>query len=127
MKRQPKQIRLEPEMEDEVKKIAEVTGLSQSEIIRQLITAGARALKAHGYKFRVPLQVVVAPEDDARYPERKPEEQRYVVEDGKRGKSSSASEDTLSKLDDLAVTELKKHLAKRKAGSSSGAPPKTEP
>lgn len=60
MKRSPARIRLDPEIEDEVKTIAEATGLSQVEVIRQMVRAGAQAIKANGYKLTLPLKLEVS-------------------------------------------------------------------
>jgi hypothetical protein len=59
MKRPPKQVRLDPEIESEVKKIAEVTNLTDIEIIRQMVRAGVLAIKNNGYKMELPLQLEV--------------------------------------------------------------------
>lgn len=55
MKQHPKGIRLDPDVAAEVQKISEVTGLPQTEVIRQLVNAGARAIKDNGYKLPLPL------------------------------------------------------------------------
>lgn len=59
MKRFPSHIRLDEATEAEIKKIAEVTGLSQIEVIRQLVKAGIAAIKEAGYELRLPLKLRV--------------------------------------------------------------------
>ena len=68
MKRPPRQVRLEEDLESEIKKIAEVTDLSQIEIIRQTIKAGVLAIKANGYKLPLPLRLQVAETAESTYP-----------------------------------------------------------
>ncbi|MCX6922869.1 MAG: ribbon-helix-helix domain-containing protein, partial [Verrucomicrobia bacterium] len=63
-KRPPKQVRLDEEIEAEIKKIADVTGLSEVEIIRQMVKAGVVALKEIGYTCPTPLRVKVIPSEE---------------------------------------------------------------
>ncbi len=62
MKRPPRQVRLDEDVEAEIKKIAEVTSLSHIEIIRQTIKAGVLAIKENGYRLPLPLHLNVAEE-----------------------------------------------------------------
>jgi hypothetical protein len=59
MKRPPKQVRLEEDVEEEIRKIAEATDLSQVEVIRQAVKAGVLAIKANNYKLTLPLRLKV--------------------------------------------------------------------
>ena len=62
MKRPPRQVRLEEETEAEIRKIAEITGLPQIEIIRQAVRAGVRAIRENNNELPLPLRfAVVAP------------------------------------------------------------------
>lgn len=63
MKKTPHQLRLDPDIDDEVKKIADVTGLPQIEIMRQMVTAGVKVIKANGYKLTLPLKLELAPDE----------------------------------------------------------------
>jgi hypothetical protein len=59
MKQPPRQVRLEKDLEDEIKKIAEVTALPQIEIIRQVIKAGIQAVIESGGELHLPLRLKV--------------------------------------------------------------------
>ena len=59
MKRPPRQVRLDDDIEAEIKKIAEITSLPQIEVIRQLIKAGVFAGKDIGYQLPLPLRMKV--------------------------------------------------------------------
>ena len=65
MKRTPRQLRLDGDTDKEVKKIADVTGLSQIEIIRQAVRAGVQAIKDNNYKLPLPLKLQVVAESEA--------------------------------------------------------------
>ncbi|MDB6022971.1 MAG: hypothetical protein JWQ04_2828 [Pedosphaera sp.] len=58
-KKNPRGIRLDPDIDEEVKKIAELTDLPESEVIRQMVGAGVRAIKKNGYKLELPLLLKV--------------------------------------------------------------------
>lgn len=49
-------------MQEEVDKIAELTGLSQVEVMRQMVRAGCAAIKENGYKLSLPLKLEVQEE-----------------------------------------------------------------
>ncbi len=60
MKKPPRQIRLDPDILEEVQKISEVTNLPQVEVIRQMVAAGVRVIKQNGYKITLPLRLELA-------------------------------------------------------------------
>lgn len=66
-KKHPHQLRLDPDVDAEVKAIADETGLSQIEVIRQMVGAGAKAIKENGYKLPLPLHFKVT-EKKSSYP-----------------------------------------------------------
>lgn len=59
MKNNPRQLRLDDEVEKEVKEIAKLTKLPEIEIIRQMVSAGVSAIKANGYKLPLPLRLTI--------------------------------------------------------------------
>lgn len=119
MKQHPKGIRLDPDVLAEVQKIAEVTGLPQTEVIRQLVSAGARAIKENGYKLPLPL-VFKAYEADpspasppgASYPPARQQVAR--AED----KPASSCPDPAREI----LRIVKKHYPKGRGGGTPGGP-----
>ena len=70
MKRPPRQVRLDDDIEAEVKKIADATDLPQIEIIRQMIRAGVLAIKENDYDLPLPLRLkVLSKKSRMEYPE----------------------------------------------------------
>ncbi len=56
----PRKIRLLESDEPDIKKIAEVTKLSEVDIVSLAVSAGIRAIKENDYKMNLPLQFKVA-------------------------------------------------------------------
>lgn len=57
MKKPPHQLRLDPETDAEVETIAKATGLPKVEVMRQMVAAGVKVIKANGYKLTLPLRL----------------------------------------------------------------------
>jgi hypothetical protein len=55
----PRQIRLDPQECDGIKKASEATRLPESEVIRQLIRAALGAIRDDGYAITLPLKFQV--------------------------------------------------------------------
>jgi hypothetical protein len=64
MSKRPWPLRLDQDILDEVQKISEVTNLPQAEVIRQMVAAGVRVIKANGYKLTLPLKLELIKEED---------------------------------------------------------------